>query len=579
MVEQPDGKRVSAVLMADVAGYSRLMGENLTVTVGSLKACRGIFSRLVAESHGRVVNAPGDSILAEFPTACDALEGALHTQHELEHYNGSLPPERRMQFRIGISLGEILADEDGIYGDEVNIAARLETLAEPGGICISSIAHCNLTDPPPVQFEFLGEQRLKNISRPIPVYRVLTAHSRPRPGSVAAAHLDKPSIAVLPFNNFSDDSEQDYFADGMTEDIITELSRFKSLFVIARNSSFVYKGRSVTVQQVARDLGVQYVLEGSVRRMGNRVRISAQLVDAADGRHLWADRFDRDLDDMFTMQDEIVRMIVANLPRRMEAAALETIKRQPTENMAAYELLLRAKDHHHRRSPEDNAKALDALDKAIELDPEFALAYSWKACVLGQAMIQGYQPKSAKTLEYGLELVTRGIQIDSEDSEGQRLMAELHLLHRRHEEALRFHERAIALNPNDPRIVAQRGQLLTWMGKGDEAVSWIELARRLDPYPPDLRADSLGLAHFVARSYAEAVRAYRQMSKPDSGHLANLAACYALLGEAEQAEAHRAETLRLAPGFTTKAFMEWQPYQHPADAEHHIAALQKAGLP
>ncbi|MCZ6644716.1 MAG: adenylate/guanylate cyclase domain-containing protein [SAR324 cluster bacterium] len=590
-------KRKSTILMADVVGYSRLVAQDIETTLHTLQNYRKVFSHHVTEHAGWIVNTPGDSILAEFKEPVDAVRSAAKIQNDLAKQNAELPGEEKMFFRIGISQGEVLAEENGIYGNEVNIAARLEGLAIPGGICISSIVHSNISGTYHIECEYLGEHELKNISRPVPVYRVLFDAPRepggegkpatPQAGNAtlsevsnpATARLSKPSIAVLPFTNFSNDQEQEYFADGMTEDIITELSRSKSLLVIARNSTFTYKGQAVTVQQVGKDLGVEYVLEGSVRKDGNRVRITAQLVDAIDGTHLWAERFDRELKDVFSLQDEMAQMIVANIPRRVEAANLERANTKVTESVAAYDLLLRGKDHHHKRTREDNAKALEMLDKAIALDPDFAQAHAWKACTLGQASARGYRAWSEELARESVELAEKARELDEGDSESHRILCELHIYEQQFDQAESSHERAFSLNPNDPRIVAQRGQLLTWLGKPEEGVGWIELARRLDPYPPDGRADSLGQALFSARRYAEAVNAYKLIGSPRYSHHANMAACYAMMDEPEPAAKHAATALKLNQEISIQGLVKDLPYKQDTDREHHMQALQKAGLP
>ncbi|MCH8843898.1 MAG: adenylate/guanylate cyclase domain-containing protein [SAR324 cluster bacterium] len=575
-----DGKRFSAVLIADVVGYSRLVAQDVESTVGTLKEYRNVFSASISHHRGWVVNAPGDSILAEFANAADAVQSAVKIQDELSEHNSKLPVDRRMIFRIGISQGEVVADDHAIYGDEVNIAARLETLADPGGICISGAIYAEIEGKPQLQCEFLGEQQLKNISRLVSVYRIHFGEESPLPRAAnpTVSRLNKPSIAVLPFANFGDDAEQEYFADGMTEDIITELSRFKSLLVIARNSTFVYKGRAVSVQQVGKDLGVQFVLEGSVRKAGKRVRITAQLIDAIEDTHLWAERFDRDMEDVFAIQDEIAQMIVANTQRRVEAANLEKAIQKPTGNMVAYDLLLRGKDHHHRRTQSDNQEGLKVLDKAIELDPNFALAYAWKACLLGQASARGYLEWNEALARESLQLAEKSRELDGDDSECHRILCELHIFRKDFDLAEADHKRAYFLNPNDPRIVAQRGQLYTWTARAGEGVSWIELARRLDPYPPDARADSLGQALFTARRYADALKAYKMIGDPGATHRADKAACHAMLNQADEAETEAAAVREKDARFSAPAYVEGLPYQYDSDRDHHLEALRKAGL-
>jgi adenylate cyclase len=350
------------------------------------------------------------------------------------------------------------------------------------------------------------------------------------------------------------------------------------MLVIARNSTFVYKGRAVNVEQVGRELGVQYILEGSVRKSGNRLRITAQLIDALDGSHIWAERYDRDMEDVFAIQDEIAGMIVANIPRRLEAANLERVKKKNTSNMAAYDLLLRGKDHHFRRTPEDNAQALEVLDQAIDKDPEFAQAYAWKACTLGQAYARGFAKGDETLIQEALTLAEKSRSLDGDDSEGDRILCEIHLLLREYDQSELHHERAYALNPNDPRIVGQKGQLMTWTGRAEEAIHWLELARRLDPYPPDGRADSLGMANFVARRYAEALKAYRLIGMPTVTHHANMAACHAMLEDSAAAVEQADQVRRMIPDFKAQTFVDSLLYQHQKDRDHHHDALRQAGL-
>jgi adenylate cyclase len=580
-VNQEGERRLVAILSADAVGYSRLMGDDEAATVATLDAYRGVFRGLIESRKGRVVDTAGDSVLAVFPSVVEAVECAVAVQEDLAARNDALAKHRRMPFRIGVNLGDIIAKPDGtVYGDGVNIAARLESIADGGGVCISGNAYDFVDGKLDLSFEFLGEQQVKNIAKPVPAYRVTRGAGetiRPSVGKGPPVP-DKPSIAVLPFDNMSGDPEQEYFSDGITEDIITELSRFRSLFVIARNSTFTYKGRSVRVQEVAKDLGVQYVLEGSVRKAGKRVRVTAQLVDASNGQHIWAERFDRDLEDVFALQDEITQMIVAALPRRLEAAGLERAKRKPTDNLVAYDYLLRGKDYHHQRTAEANAECLRMFDKAIELDPGFGQAYAWRACGLGQAYIRGYIDTSdTKFFAKAMADVTKSHDLDDDDPECHRLLCELNLLSKEHDKAEFHHERALALNPNDPRIVSQRGDLYAWLGRGDEGAEWVEKAMRLDPNHRG-RWNSLGRALFVARRHDEAAKAFEQIRSPDYAQHAFLAGCYAEMDEDDKARQHAGEVRGLKPDFALDSYIENLHYKFDADREHHRAALRKAGL-
>jgi len=575
-------RRLAAILAADVVGYSRLMGADEEGTFNTLRACRQLIDGCIAEKGGRIVATGGDSVLAEFASAVEAVRCALAMQEGIAACNTDLPDERRMRFRIGINLGDVMISGDDILGDGVNIAARLEQIAEPDSIYISGAVYDQVRNKLDLAFIDLGEKSVKNIEQPVRTYRVSDQAAPSAPGGGAEKGPDgqaKPTIAVLPFDNMSRDEEQEYFVDGMTEDIITELSRYHDLFVIARNSTFAYKGKATDVIQIGRELGVRYVVEGSVRKAGNRVRITVQLIDASNGHHLWAERYDRELEDVFAVQDEITQVIVANLPRRVEAAQLEQSKRKPTENMAAYDYVLRAKDHHHKHTKEDNIKAVEMARKAIELDPDYSQAYAWHACSLGQAWGAGYVEekvalKRIAAAEKGLEANAR------DDAESHRILTELNLNLHRDFDKVRFHQdRAYALNPNDPRIVSQRGETLVWLGQAAEGVEWIEKAMLLDPSEAERRAKFLGQAHYVARQYREAIDAFKRASRLGHVQHAYLAACHAALGESETAKSETARVLERRPEFSVAAMLERAPYALESDREHQRETMLKAGLP
>ena len=393
------------------------------------------------------------------------------------------------------------------------------------------------------------------------------------------AGTDKPSIAVLPFANMSGDPEQEYFSDGITEDIITELSRYREVFVIARNSTFQFKGRSKSVNAVAAELGVRYVLQGSVRKAGDRVRITAQLVVAESGRHIWAERYDRNLSDIFAVQDEVVRSIVAVLPAHVEAADLERAKRKTPASLRAYDYLLRAKEHHHRATEEDNARALELLEQAIALEPGYAHAHAWLACVYGQAFTIGFRPPAEPDLGRCIRAAETAHAFDSEDSEAHRILAEVRLQHGRPDEAWHHHDRALALNPNDARIVSQRGEFLTWLGRPAEGIEWIANAIRLDPSGAERRAVYLGRAYFLSGRYWEAIEAFACCGRQTYAVQALKAACYAALGQEEEARAAAAEVLGLRPNFSIETYLATQPYRDPVLRERCAELIAAAGLP
>jgi adenylate cyclase len=383
---------------------------------------------------------------------------------------------------------------------------------------------------------------------------------------------------VLPFANMSGDPEQEFFADGLTEDIITALSRFRDLFVISRNSAFVYKNRAVRIQEVAAELGVQYVVEGSVRKAGRRVRVTVQLIDAESDRHVWAERYDRELEDIFAIQDEVTAAIVATLPGRVEAASHERAKRKPTGSMAAYECVLAGKVLHHRSTREDNAEAQRLLERAIALDRKYAHAHAWLGCVLGQAWTYGWCEDRDATFARVHEQLQIALALDENDSDVHRILAAGNLIRGDHDRAMYHQERALALNPNNDLIVVQQGELLTWLGRPDEGIEWIRNAMRLNPYHPERYWGHLGRAYFVAQRYAEALEAFARISRPDHTHHAFMAAACAHVGDETGARAHAAEVTSRQPGFAVDAYLATLHYKRASDRAHHREGLLKAGL-
>jgi adenylate cyclase len=415
-------------------------------------------------------------------------------------------------------------------------------------------------------------------ARTIPIQPAISAaEDSARPATPSLP--DQPSIVVLPFVNMSGEAEQEFFADGLTEDILTELSRFRHLFIISRNSAFKYKGKAVDVRQVASELRVRYVVEGSVRKAGNRVRVTVQLIDGTVDRHIWAERYDRELKDIFAIQDEVTAAIVATLPGRLDAAASEHVSRKPTDSMAAYECVLAGKLLHHRATRADNEAALRLLDRALELDPSYAHAHAWKACTLGQTYALGWCADRQATLKQVNEEVATALRLDSNDSDVHRILAALSLTSKNHDKAVHHQERALALNCNDDLIVVQQGEILTWLGRPEEGIPWIEKAMRLNPYHPERFWNHLGRAYFVAHRYGDAIAAFKRITAPDQFHHAFLAACYAELGDQASAQRHVAEVLKRDPSFAVETYLPTLHYKRAEDREHHRAALLKAGLP
>jgi adenylate cyclase len=577
-------RRLTAILAADMVGYSRLIEADEAGTLARLKTHRlELIDPAIAKNQGRIIKTAGDGLLVEFPSVTAAVQCAVEIQQRMARRNADVPPPRWIQFRIGINLGDVIVEGDDILGDGVNVAARLEALAEPGGICLSGAVRDQIGNRLELAFTDLGAQAVKNLARPIRAYAVLldsiallpTASAATTAGSAAA----KPSIAVLPFQNMSGDPEQEFFADGLTEDIITELSRFRDLLVISRNSAFVHKGKAVRVQAVAGEFNVQYVVEGSVRKAGNRVRVTVQLIDALADRHVWAERYDRELADIFAIQDEITAAIVATLPGRVEAATHDRVHRKPTDNMAAYECVLAGKVLHHRSTPQDNAEAQRLLERALTLDPDYAHAHAWKACVLGQTWVNGWCEDRDATWDRVVAELEVALALDDHDSDVHRILAAVHLVRDEHDRAAYHQERALGLNPNNDLILVQQGELLTWLGRPEDGIEWIRKAMRLNPYHPERYWNHLGRALFVARRYAEAVEAFSRIGKPDHTHHAFRAAALAQLGDATAATAHAQEVLRREPEFTVESYLSTLHYRQDEDRVHHRQALLKSGLP
>ncbi len=572
-------RRLAAILSADAAGFSRLMGDNEVETVRQLTTCRSLVGEIIAAHIGRVVDSPGDNMLAEFGSAVNAVQAAVAIQQQLAHCNSGFPEHRRMAFRIGVNLGDVIVEDGRLYGDGVNIAARLEALAEVGGICVSGKIYDEVHRKLDLAFEFAGEQELHNIAAPVRMYRVGGAGRTTNASAPATVAQVKPSIIVLPFANMSGVAEQEFFADGLTEDILTDLSRFRDLFVISRNTSFKFKGQAVDVKKVAKELGVQYVVEGSVRRAGNRVRVTVQLIDAEADRHVWAERYDRELEDIFAIQDEVTSSIVAVLPGRVEAATRERAERKPTDSLAAYECVLEAKLLHHRSNRQDNARALALIQRATTLDPKYAHAHAWTACILGQTYVYGWCEDSLATIAEIERELALARSLDDNDSDVHRILAAVYLTRNEFEKLLYHQQRALHLNPNDDLIVVQNGEVLTWVGQPEEGIPWILKAMRLNPFHPPRFWSHLARAHFVARQYAEALRALQHITAPDQFIHAFMAACHARLEDAAAASANVAAVLKFDPRFSiNRNVVPTLHYRRDSDLAHHRESLLLAGL-
>ncbi len=575
---QRERRRLAAIMVADVFGYSKMMEGDESGTLAALNNHLDTIIRpVIGEFSGRVVKTIGDGVLAEFASAVDAVQCAVTMQRSLESHEAPAAGSR-IQFRIGINVGDIIVQDEDVFGSGVNIAARLEGLAPPGGIVVSDSVHQQVKGKLAQGFQNLGPQRVKNIPEPVRAYRVIIDGAGVLAPPDLARERELPSVVVLPFDNMSGDPKENFFADGITEDVIAQLSRFPDLFVIARNSAFVYKGRAVKVQEIARELGVRYVVEGSVRRAGNRVRVTVQLIDASTGNHVYAEKFDRELVDIFELQDDVTSSIVATLPGQVRLAETERVKRTPPRDMLAYDCLLAGRIMHHRLTPTDNAEALRLLDQAIALDPNYAAAYAWKGCVLGQALEFGFGGDPTSIQEQAIAALHRALAIDENNVECHRLMCEVYMFHHKLEKAQPHAERALALNPNDPRIVAQRGELLTWFGRPDEGVEWLERAARLDPHGAPARSHLLGRALYGAGRFEEAARVYRQKSRMSCGNRAELAAACARAGHTDLAAETVAEIGRECKEFSAEAYVARLSYARREDRTSMLEGMRAAGL-
>jgi adenylate cyclase len=576
MPEDRVQRRLAAILAADVVGYSRLMELDEVGTLAALKSRRkDILAPLVVKHQGRVFKVTGDGVMVEFASAVNAVQCAIDLQQAMTEAASQQPEDRRIVLRIGINLGDVVVERGDLYGDGVNIAARLETAADPGGIFISGTAYDQVRNKFETAFEELGEQSLKNIGAPVRVYRVAGLARLPIAAAVAA---NKPSIAVLPFVSMSGDVEQQYFGDGITEDIITELARFRSLHVLARNTSFRYRGQDVDVQRVGRELGVQYIVEGSVRRIGDRIRITAQLIDTATGHHVWAERFDRNQEELFAVQDQVVKTIAATLVGRMQAAATERAQRKPPASLAAYELVLKG-DALPLYRPGSAEEARKLFEQAIALDPGYAKAY---ALLANLEMTDWYRDFNAppEILDRAFALAQKAVAIDPNDPHSQVAVARLHQTRGAYARAEYHYGKARELNPNSALLMAGFGDLNITLGDPEKALDYFREARALDSFfEPSWLWPITGVAHFMARQYEEAIAALERSNEPPYWAHLYMAASHAMLGNAERARHHAAETLRLKPDFTIDRAMTRQPLRRDSDRAHLLEALRKAGLP
>jgi len=585
-------RRLAAILAVDVAGYSRLMGVDEEGTLTALKAIRReVGDPKIAEHRGRIVKTTGDGLLVEFASVVDAVRCAVEVQREMAIRNVGVSAEKRIEFRMGINLGDIIIDDGDIFGDGVNIAARLEALAEPGGICASRVVRDQVRDKLDFFFEDMGEQQVKNIARPVRTHRILLGDTATEAIGVAAVAApsgrplpQKPSIAVLPFANMSGDAEQEYFSEGITEDIITNLSRNRVFFVISRSSSFTYKGSAVDVAKVARELGVRYVLEGSVRRAGNRVRITAQLIDAETGHHLWADRYDREIADVFAVQDEIARTITGELAPGIIAAEMQQARRKDATQLDAWDRIMRAHWHIRRFTRDDLAEARRLLGEAIDLDPTNAMALGDLAFTHHFEANFGWGEDVARSYESCGEAARRAVALDDSDPLAQSALAIYDLFRSRHEEARRRLRRALDLDPNSAFVHGCLGTSYAFAGDYEAALSHCEEAIRLSPRDPLLIIWHLnkGWAALLSERFEEAIEFATEAVEanpefPDN--YAVLAAAHGHMGDAGAARTALDQLLRRMPGLTAADNRLNRPFGSALQRERFLEGLRLAGLP
>jgi adenylate cyclase len=579
MAEERTQRRLAAILAADVVGYSRLMEVDEAGTLAALKARRkDVLEPLVGKHQGRVFKVTGDGVLIEFASAVNAVQCAVELQQGMAAANSGQLENRQILLRIGVNLGDVIVEGGDRYGDGVNIAARLEGIAEPGGILLSGTTYDHVRNKIDATFEDVGVQSLKNIADPVRVHRVVGT-PRVSAGMVKAA-TDKPSIAVLPFANMSGDPEQEYFTDGITEDIITELSRFRSLFVIARNSSFQYRDKATDVRRIGRELGAQYVLEGSVRRAGDRLRVTAQLIEAASGNHLWAERYDRELKDIFALQDEVTRAISAAIPGQLDRLAVEHLRRKPPKNLTAYDCELRGRWAFFHLA-EGLAVALSWYEKAVEADPTYALAHAGlgMTSVFGVLSL-GLTPEP--TLARGREHARKAVALDETNPTVNCYAAFTYHISGDHRLTRKHAERAVSLNPNDPFAIYVLGCALSYTGEPEQALEWFARSERLEPYAPDdQRLDTLCDCYYMLRNYAKVIEIHEVYQNVPAFLYLVLAAAYAQAGQTEKAAAAVKSYERLRPpGHDLKTHITYwmKMCSRQSDRDHWMEGFRKAGM-
>lgn len=576
-------RTLQAALFADIVGYSRLMGEDEIATLAAVKKYVGLFEKTCVENEGEIVQIRGDGVFALFDSAVNAVSCAVETQQTVHELNQTaiLP----IQFRVGINLGEVLHDETGVHGDSLNIASRLESLAEVGSVCISGAVYEQVKNKLAYGYECMGSQKLKNIKEPIEAFCVrhevdgvtMAASPRPMTREQKAALPGKPSVVVLPFENQSGDPSENWFTDGITEDITSNLSKFQNLFVISRNSAFLYRDRKIHPQQVSKELGVRYVAQGSVRKANGRARISVDLVDAETGRMIWGDRYNRNLDDIFEVQDEIANTVVAATAAQIEASEVGRARTKPPSNMAAYDFILQGQQYALKYQRAENRKAHDLYKSAFEVDPRYARANAAISRTLNIDWRYAWSNDDEQGLDRALKFAQNAVELDMSDARGFGELGFAHLYRKEHDAALEAYERALMLNPNDADLMSDMADALCHSGQSEEGIKLLEKAMRLNPFYPDQYLWHLGGGYFNLHRYEEAIQALQKMNNPAEGRRLLAASC-GHLGRVEEAEFHARKVLEAHPTFSLSAWAQVQPDKYEQDVAHFVEGLKKAGL-
>jgi len=623
-------RKLAAILSADVVGYSRLMGEDEATTVRTLETYKRVISDLIHQHRGRVVDAPGDNILAEFASVVDAVQCAVAAQKEIQARNLELPENRKMQFRIGINLGDVIEEGDRLYGDGVNIAARLETLAEPGGICVSKTAFDHIESKLPLGYEYLGEQTVKNIAKPVPAYKVLmeprvtikaSAQAKPKEGArsrsrvialvsililvaiaaafwrfflsnallpkkkafkqqVALSLRDKPSIAVMPFVNMSGDQSQGFFCDGLSESLITALSKVPQLFVIARDSTFRYKGKGVNAKQVSEELGVRNVLEGSVQKAGDRVRLMVQLIDGPTARQIWSERYDRSVRDIFDLQDEITMKILTELRVKLTEGETVRIQARGTNNLQAYLNVLEATGYRNQHTKETTAVAKRLLEEAVRLDPNYAMAHTDLANTTAMEVWTGASQSPQETLAKAMKEAQRAVELDNSSAEALAAVSHVFLLLHQHDKAIEVGERAVKLNPNSARALFFLAVALNHSFRPEEALPLLRQAIVLNPLFPQ-QYHNVGIAYRETGRYEEGIAEVKKALQLSPNYVLahiTLVTLYSYAGLEDEARAAATEVMRINPNFSLIKYAKQIPWKEGPRKERMMEALRKAGL-